>query len=497
MSEPLDSLRYPLERRQFLGALGTVIAGASASARSANAGQPATASARTTTGITAVVAAHMAAARSATLPAAVILDAKHRLLDSLAAIVSGAHLPPGQKAIAFARAQGGIPEATVLTTSITTSAVVAALANGMCAHADETDDAEPTTATHPGSAVVPAILAIGERQNSSGADCLHAVVLGYDLCVRTVRAMGYLQIRNAHRSAESYGGSVGAAAAGGLLLQLNATQMAYALSYALQQASGIYSWPRDVEHIEKAFDFSGQAARNGVTAALMVSMGFTGVPDIFDGEHNALEALSPSPTPDELTAELGTRFAVSESTIKAHAVGLPIQSAIDALRKLQAQHRFSAADVTQLTATLPGDAARVVDNREMPDVNLQYIMAVMLIDGRLTFEASHSFERMRDRQVIDVRQRVRLVSDRDPNIELGSRSARIEIQLRDGRTLSEFTRYPPGSRQNPLDSAAIEDKARLLMEPVLGRARTDDVLRAVRAIETLESIRDLARLLRA
>jgi len=75
-----------------------------------------------------------------------------------------------------------------------------------------------------------------------------------------------------------------------------------------------------------------------------------------------------------------------------------------------AAHRFTDTDVVQLTVILPGDSARVVDNREMPDVNLQYIMAVILLDGRLTFEASHSFERMRDARVMNVKQRGSVLS---------------------------------------------------------------------------------------
>src|SRR3954447_13717326 len=98
----------------------------------------------------------MVAARTRDLPPDVVVATKHRILDTLGAIVSGARLAPGEKAIQFVRAQGGAAEASVLTTNIKTTAINAALANGMCAHADETDDVEPVTKTHPGSAVIPA-----------------------------------------------------------------------------------------------------------------------------------------------------------------------------------------------------------------------------------------------------------------------------------------------------------------------------------------------------
>src|SRR5439155_26674004 len=105
-------------------------------------------------------------------------------LDTLAEMVSGSHLQAGEMAIRFARAQGGTAEATVLTTDIRTSAVNAALANGMFAHADETDDFEPVTKAHPGSHVVPSALAMAEREGRSGAELLAAVTLGYDVCCR-------------------------------------------------------------------------------------------------------------------------------------------------------------------------------------------------------------------------------------------------------------------------------------------------------------------------
>src|SRR6266567_6993656 len=155
-----------------------------------------------TVDITGPLAHYMAGARDQDLAPHVAQEAKHRILDTLAAIVSGSHLQAGEMAIRFARAQGGVAEATVLTTDIRTSAVNAALANAMFAHADETDDFEPVTKAHPGSAVVPAALAIGERDDRSGTELLRAVTLGYDVCCRWLMALGPAHVRATHRSAE-------------------------------------------------------------------------------------------------------------------------------------------------------------------------------------------------------------------------------------------------------------------------------------------------------
>ena len=279
------------------------------------------------TDITGPLARYMVEARQRALPPQVAQEGKHRILDTLAAMVSGAHLKPGEMAIRFARAQGGTAEASVLTTDIRTTAINAALANGMFAHADETDDFEPVTKAHPGCSVVPAALAMAEREGRSGTELLNGVALGYDLCCRLLLALGPDLVRGTHRSAEGTSSTFGAVGAAASLARLDEKGMRYALSYAAQQVSGVWSWVRDAEHVEKAFDFSGMGARNGVTAAVMAQMGFSGVWDVLDGEHNVLIALSTAPKPEEMVAGLGSRFFVTETAIKPFSVGYPIQAA--------------------------------------------------------------------------------------------------------------------------------------------------------------------------
>jgi len=439
----------------------------------------------------------MASARERALPPDVAVETRHRILDTIAAMVSGATLKPGEAAIRFARAQGGVPEATVLTTTIRTSAVNAALVNGMFGHADETDDFEPVTKAHPGCAVVPAALAMGERTKGSGQDLIRAVALGYDLCCRWLMALGPGHVRATHRSAEGVSATMGAAAAAASMARLDEKGMRYALSYAIQQVSGVWSWERDVEHVEKAFDFAGMGARNGVTAALMVQLGFTGVEDVLEGEHNALEAHSREPKPEEMARDLGSRYFVTETAIKTFSVGYPIQAALDAFLSLRREHALTPATVDRIVATLPEDGARIVDNRSMPDVNLQYLIAVALVDGTVSFDASHSYERMKDPQVLDVKRRVELVADRALMDPAAPRSARIEVRLRDGRTVNRFTRHAPGTKENPLDTAGVDAKARSLMEPVIGARRTSAVIDRVHALDTLKDLRELVALLRS
>jgi 2-methylcitrate dehydratase PrpD len=441
--------------------------------------------------VTGRLASYMVEARDRSLPPQVAREGKHRILDTLGAIVSGARLKPGEMAIKFVREQGGVPEASVVATNIRTSAINAALANGMFGHADETDDFEPVTKAHPGCAVVPAALAMAEREDRSGMELLRAVTLGYDLCCRFLLALGPDHVRATHRSAEGTSATFGSAAAAASLARLDEKGMRYVLSYAAQQVSGLWSWVADTDHIEKAFDFAGMGARNGVTAALMVQAGFTGVDNVLDGEHNMLIALSTEPKPEEMVAALGRRFFVNETAIKTFSVGYPIQAPLDALLTLRRNHGLTMNNVDRIVVRLPADGARIVDNNPMPDVNLQYIIAVALVDGAVSFADSHSRERMEDPQVRAVKARVQLVADRALMNPDAPRSGKVEVTLRDGRTVDHFTSHAPGTKENPLDTAGVNEKARDLMEPVLGAERTAAIIERVNALEELDNVRKL------
>ncbi len=442
--------------------------------------------------ITGRLAKYMVEARERKLAPEVAREARHRILDSLAAMVSGAHMKPGEMAIKYARAQGGTAEATVVTTDIRTSAVNAALANAMFGHADETDDFDPATKAHPGCSVVPAALAMAERGGSTGTELLNAVTLGYDLCCRFLYALNADLVRATHRSAEGTSSTMGAVGAAAALARLDEKGMRHALSYAAQQVSGIWSWVRDAEHVEKAFDFSGMGARNGVTAAIMAQMGFSGVWDVFDGEHNVLIALSTDPRPEEMVEALGSRYIITETAIKPYSVGYPIQSPVDAFLRLHREHGLTPDNVERIVVTLPEDGARIVNDRAMPDVNCQYIIAVALLDGTVSFEDSHSYERMKDPNVLAAKAKVQLTGDKALMDPAAPRSGRVEVTLKDGRTVSHFTRHAPGTRENPMDTEAVNAKARNLMAPVLGGEKTEALISSVNALEKVKDVRELS-----
>ena len=430
------------------------------------------------------------------LPAAVTERAKHHLLDTLAAMMSGSRLLPGRRAIAFAAAQGGAREACVIGSRVVTSAVNAALANGMHGHSDETDDTYYQALVHPGCSIVPAVLAMGERQHAGGTALLRAMVLGYDVCARISKALGLERFRSAGHSTHSFGGTFGSAAAAGALAGLDADRVRYLLSYTAQQVSGLSCWARDIEHIEKAFDFGGMPARNGVTAAIMAVMRFTGVEDVLSGDRGFFHAYGQSARPERLVEGLGREFEILNTAIKRWPVGYPIQAPLDALSNLIAAHGVTVHDVERVVITIDEQGARTVNSRKMADINIQHLAALMLVDGEISFASSHDAARLRDPAVARLRKRVELAGSR-ALLRTRTTQAVVEITTRGGRRLRHHTTAVRGTATNPMSREEVAAKSRDLLVPVLGARRTEKLIETVWSIERIRDVVRLRPLLQA
>jgi 2-methylcitrate dehydratase PrpD len=441
------------------------------------------------------LAAYIADAPRRALPANVVERAKHHLLDTLSAMISGSQLLPGKRAIEFAATQGGKPEACVIGSGIITTAINAALANGMHGHSDETDDTYYLSLVHPGCSIVPAALAVAERQRAGGTALLRAMVLGYDLCARTSHALGIERFRSAGHSTHSFGGTFGSAAAAAALMGLNADQARYLLSYTAQQASGLSCWARDTEHIEKAFDFGGMPARNGVTAALMASMRFTGVEDVLSGDRGFFHAYGAHARPEKLAADLGRTYEIMNTSIKRWAVGYPIQAPLDAVSNLIARHGITAKDVDRIRVTIDEQGARTVNQRKMASINIQHLVAMMLVDGEITFASAHDAARVRDPAVLKIKDRIELAGSA-AFMRTRTTQAIVEIATRDGRRLRHHTRAVLGTAANPMTRAQVEEKCRDLLVPVIGARRAARLIDMVWRIEQVASVRALRPLLR-
>src|SRR5215510_3443647 len=404
------------------------------------------------------VSEYIAAALKKPLPPKVVEVTKHHLLDTLAAMVSGSRLLPGERALAYIKTQGGAKEACVPGSRIVTTVVNAALAGGMLAHADETDDSHAPSLTHPGCGIVPAALAMAEREEAGGTALLRAVALGYDIGTRLSMALGGYAFSEAGHDTHAFGPMFGAAAAAGALASLDTDQVRHMLSYTAQQASGLSNYARDTEHVEKAFIFGGMPARNGAAAATMVASGMTGIDDSFSGQRNFFFAFGGKGDPRLLARGLGKTYEILNTNIKRWSVGSPIQAPLDSLSELIKTHRLKAADVTKAVVRVSHRGANTVNNREMPDICMQHMVAVMLLDGTATFQAAHDEKRMRDPKVLEVRRRVELYGDDELQRVMPSRQGIVELTLRDGRELRHHTREVRGTAANPMNREEVDEK---------------------------------------
>jgi 2-methylcitrate dehydratase PrpD len=440
----------------------------------------------------ATLAAYMSEAHKRALPDKVMQEAKLHILDTVAAMVSGSELPPGRGAIRFARAVGGQKIATVVASQVLCGAIDAAFANGELAHSDESDDDYTAGGAHPGCAIVPAALALGEQFGISGMHFVRAVTLGYDVGMRAYKTLDRGLLKETHNLV----GTMGASAASGCVAKLNAQQMRWLLDYAAQQAgSGIGTWRDDTDHIEKAFLFGAMGARNGVTAALLVQSGWTGVNDIFSGPQNFVASYAPKADPAGLIEQLGERYEVVLTSIKGWTAGGPVQTPLDAIVNLRKRRPFEANEVRQVVVRSATSQAERVDNREMPDINLQYLLAVMLLDKTVSFHAAHDKPRMQDAAVVRERAKIQLIPDAELERQLPTRVGIVDITLNDGTHLSERVDNARGTPENPMTREEVVAKARDLMTPILGAEKCSKLIARMLDLENVKNVRELRPLL--
>ena len=241
--------------------------------------------------------------------------------------------------------------------------------------------------------------------------------------------------------------------------------------------------------------FAGMPARNGVTSALLVQSGWNGVDDIFSGPDNFFLAYAPKAQPGRLVEKLGDRYEIAQTDIKKWTVGSPIQGPLDAIEAIRSKKPFEADQVQRVTVRLAPSVAAVVDNRDIPDICLQHMVAAMLLDKTVSFHAAHDKPRMQDPATMRQRAKVNLVRDEELAKFLPVRVALVEIELADGDRLSERVSAVRGTPHNPMSRVEVIDKARDLIAPILGRETAERLIETVFAIEAVTDVRMLRPLL--
>ena len=296
---------------------------------------------------------------------------------------------------------------------------------------------------------------------------------------------------------QSIGEQWGAAVAAGALAGLDQTQVRYLLSYAAQQTSGLQTWYNDIEHVECSFFMGGMPARDGYAAAEMVAAGFTGNPDVLTGKFNFLDIYSDVADRDELTRGLGETFEIMHTNVKKWCVGSPIHAALESLLALKDEHGLGPDDVAEIRVRLPERDAIIVNERNSPNICLQHVLPMVLIDGGVTFATAHDFARMTDPEILAVRGKVRLIPDPELQKLMPRRTGTVEITTADGSELSHHTPAVLGTKDRPMTGDQVAEKALELIAPETGETRAQAIVEAVWTLDATADVRSLRPLLGA
>ena len=308
-------------------------------------------------------------------------------MDELACAAFGQSRTAGQLAARYASATGGSGPCRILGTGVRTSPPYAAMANGTAGHANEVDGAH-VVGGHPGATIVHAATAIAEQRRTTGAELLNAVILGYDVGNRLIRACGgVFGVKSRLHLHADFLHAIGAAVAASRLLGLAPEAHCHAMALATFQANGLCALFQERRHISKSF-CNGQYASAGVSAAMMAATGLEGCEDVLGGTDGLLAAWGLDGGDRVLTDALGREFAVMGANFKFINAGYPIHAAVEAAMGLVTDHSIEAAEIDSVEVGMPTNAMRVVDNRKMHNICLQDMLSAALVQRGLSLRHS-------------------------------------------------------------------------------------------------------------
>jgi len=427
------------------------------------------------------------------LPADVVADTRRSVLDWLGSVMAGSVEPPARMAQRVVAGLGTSGEATVFGAG-RASAAGAALANGVASHILELDDVHKGSTLHPGAPIIPAALAVAEREHAGGRAFLLAVAAGYEAALRIGEAVNPSHYRFWHPTGTA--ATFGAAVAAGSLLKLNAAQMLDALGSAGTQAAGLWEFNADgamSKHLHP-----GKAAFNGILAADLARMGFTGASRILEGERGFFRATSESYDATRITDGLSARWKISENCYKMHSCCGHTHTAIDVALKLRGPGAIAGIHIETYG---PGFAIVKEMNPRSPyqaKFSIAYCVAAALAEGRVSL-AQFSTERfgpagVRDGAIADLLRRARVAVEDDLTAKYPAAwPARLTVRLEDGRVLRGASDFPRGNPENPVSTEELEDK---FLSLVASRFSTATARRALEAVHTVDCAGDMAEVFR-
>ena len=424
-------------------------------------------------------------ARHAQLDDKTIEKAKHHIVDTIAAMISGTALHVGEKAFKALPSFEGLPEATVFGQSKRYPSYWAAMFNAMLAHADETDDSHETSITHPGCGILPTAMAMSQREKKGGMDFIRAVCAGYDVGPRITEALGAMALNNAGTSSHAMGAIFGSGACASVLANFDSAQVRRLISYLAHESSGLGCWMAEHDHVQKAYVFGAMGAKNAITSVLLVQSGWTGLEEALEGPRTLFQARAQTAKGRSMLPPLVLGHEILGSNIKKWCVGSPAQAPLDCLQALLLS--LPAMDqIKSISVEIRSDEAFIVDNRDMPNICLQHLVALYLVDRKLSFESVHDPKRMTDPSIKELRSKIKLIAS-EALMKSGGRQAIVNISTNDGQTFHKHVQHVRGTWGDPMPRSEIHEKAKDLLEPVIGAASTEKLLASLWNLENLDA----------
>jgi 2-methylcitrate dehydratase PrpD len=427
--------------------------------------------------------------RFETLPEALRHEGRRSILNHVGCALGVARDPSVITALEIMREASGKPSATVLGQRDRLGVMEAAFVNAIASNLLDYDDTHLNTVIHPSAPVAPVAFALGEETGASGAEVLHAFLLGGEIACRIGNAVspGHYA-RGWHITASC--GVFGAAAAAARLMRLSAEETTHALGIAASQSGSI------VENLATAAKNIGvgNAARNGILAARFASRGYRAAPLAIEGPLGWARAMGDAPVMAEITEGLGRRWEIARNTYKPYAAGIVFHAVIDACLALREQLGKAVAHIKSVTVA--GDALllargdRVVRNERDTRVSIHHCAAIALLLGRADV-ADFEMPAVQDTELAALRAKV--VAECDASLPRGA--ARVTVTLADGRTHQTMVEHPRGSAERPLSDAELATKYRT--NAALGgtTAHVEAQLAALWALDRSASIAPLMEML--
>lgn len=437
------------------------------------------------------------------LPAPAVESAKRHLLDIAGVGLIGSHQEMARRALAGVSAMpGAAGMARVWGSETTLSGPHAAVVNGVAAHVLDFDDTHTDSITHGSAVLGPAVLALGEELNASGADVIVAFVAGWEVTARIgLAARGSFHKRGFHTT--SVAGVFGAAAAAGKLLKLSEEDLGHAMGLAGSQVSGVSEY---LSNGSSAKSFHpGWAANSGIIAAYLARTGMTGPMTVFEGRYGLFKAygLFEESELAQLTNGLGTRWEVTRISIKPYPCCHFAHAFIDCAKALR-REGVRPQDVERLECIVPEIELPLIcepyDRKLRPDspyaakFSLPFLVAAALTDGSVGHD-TFSQENIRREDLLQLAARVtyRVAKPGETTFPTYF-PGWIQGRLRDGRKVEQRLDVNYGNPDNPMGRADIEDKFRRNADGILPEESAAALLAVMQGLENARVV-DIARLL--